>query len=126
MDKTEELINKLIEDEKEGRLSRGATEAVQMYRDGKKGFRTCSNRRFTAYELKTFLWDKEVKDFVKTIMSIGITRFVYTNTSTAVMDNLHLLEQEGCCIRGLAVMEKVEKGFFDEDKKGIEIEVSEW
>lgn len=123
MDKTEELINKLIEDEKEGKLPRGAAVAVWMYMDGKKGFHTRSNRRFTAYELKSFLWDKEVKDFVKTMMSIGITRFVYTNTSTAVMDNLHLLEQEGCCIRGLAVMEK---GFFDEDKKGIEIEVSEW
>lgn len=123
MDKTEELINKLLEDEKEGKLSGGAATAVQMYLNGKKGFHTRGNRRFTAYELKNFLWDKEVKDFVKTIMSIGITRFVYTNTSTAVMDNLHLLEQEGCCIRGLAVMEK---GFFDEDKKGIEIEVSEW
>ena len=123
MDKTEELINKLLEDEKGGRLSEGGAAAVQMYLNGKKGFRTRSNRRFTAHELKNFLWDKEVKDFVKTMMSIGITRFVYTNTSTAVMDNLHLLEQEGCCIRGLAVMEK---GFFYEDKKGIEIEVSEW
>ena len=123
MDKTEELINKLLEDEKGGRLSGGGAAAVQMYLNGKKGFRTRGNRRFTAYELKNFLWDKEVKDFVKTMMSIGITRFVYTNTSTAVMDNLHLLEQEGCCIRGLAVMEK---SFFDEDKKGIEIEVSEW
>lgn len=123
MDYTDETMKQMLEDEKEGKLSQGAASALQMWMNGKKGFRTRGNRRFTAYELKSFLWDKEVKDFVRTLMKVGITRFVYTNTSTAVMDNLHLLEQEGCCIRGLAVMEK---GFFDEDKKGIEIEVSEW
>lgn len=123
MDYTDETMKQMLEDEKEGKLSQGAFSALQMWMNGKKGFRTRSNRRFTAYELKSFLWDKEVKDFVQTLVKVGITRFVYTNTSTAVMDNLHLLEQEGCCIRGLAVMEK---GFFDEDKKGIEIEVSEW
>ncbi len=123
MDYTDETMKQMLEDEKEGKLSQGASSALQMWMNGKKGFRTRGNRRFTAYEMKNFLWDKEVKDFVQTLMKVGITRFVYTNTSTAVMDNLHLLEQEGCCIRGLAVMEK---GFFDEDKKGIEIEVSEW
>lgn len=123
MDYTDETMKQMLEDEKEGKLSQGASSALQMWMNGKKGFRTRSTRRFTAYELKNFLWDKEVKDFVKTLVKAGITRFVYTNTSTGVMGNLHLLEQEGCCIRGLAVMEK---GFFDEDKKGIEIEVSEW
>ncbi len=123
MDYTDETMKQMLEDEKEGKLSQGAASALQMWMNGKKGFHTRGNRRFTAYEMKSFLWDKEVKDFVQTLVKVGITRFVYTNTSTAVMDNLHLLEQEGCCIRGLAVMEK---GFFDEDKKGIEIEVSEW
>ena len=123
MDYTDETMKQMLEDEKEGKLSQGAASALQMWMNGKKGFHTRGNRRFTAYELKSFLWDKDVKDFVQTLVKTRITRFVYTNTSTAVMDNLHLLEQEGCCIRGLAVMEK---GFFDEDKKGIEIEVSEW
>lgn len=123
MDYTDETMKQMLEDEKEGRLSQGAASALQMWMNGKKGFHTRGNRRFTAYEMKSFLWDKDVKDFVQTLVKTGITRFVYTNTSTAVMDNLHLLEQEGCCIRGLAVMEK---GFFDENKKGIEIEVSEW
>lgn len=123
MDYTDETMKQMLEDEKEGKLSQGASSALQMWMNGKKGFHTRSNRRFTAYELKNFLWDKEVKDFVQTLVKVGITRFVYTNISTAVMSNLHLLEQEGCCIRGLAAMEK---GFFDEDKKGIEIEVSEW
>lgn len=123
MDKTEEIMRRLLGEEKEGKVTSGQASAVQMWANGKKGFRTRGNRRFTAYEMSGFLWDKDVKDFVKTLIEAGITRFVYTNTSTAVMDNLHLLEEEGCCIRGLAVMEK---GFFDEDKKGIEIEVPEW
>ena len=35
-----------------------------------------------------FLWEKEVTDFIETLRKAGIETFVYTNQSTAVMENL--------------------------------------
>lgn len=46
--------------------------------------------------LEDFLWEKEVKDFVNTLRQAGVKSFVYTNTSTAVMDNFHAFIENGC------------------------------
>lgn len=62
-------------------------------------------------EMDDFLWDKEVKDFVETLRKAGITTFIYTNQSTAMMDNLHDLVKEGCIMEGLWKKEKIERGF---------------
>lgn len=43
-----------------------------------------------------FLWDNEVSDFVNTLRQAGVKSFVYTNTSTAVMDNFHAFIENGC------------------------------
>ena len=65
-------------------------------------------------EMDDFLWDKEVSDFVETLRRAEIMNFVYTNQSTAMMDNLHDLEKEGCIMEGLCKREKIEKGFGEE------------
>lgn len=46
--------------------------------------------------LNDFLWDSEVSDFVNTLRQAGVKSFVYTNTSTAVMDNFHAFIENGC------------------------------
>lgn len=65
-------------------------------------------------EMDDFLWDKEVGDFVETLREAGIMSFVYTNQSTAMMDNLHDLEKEGCIMEGLCKREKIEKRLGEE------------
>jgi len=43
-----------------------------------------------------FLWEKEVADFIDALRKAGIDTFVYTNQSTAVMENLHPQRAVGC------------------------------
>lgn len=54
------------------------------------------------FTLNEFLWEKEIEDFVKTMKDAGVTEFVYTCTSTALMDNIHDLEAAGYKMTGLA------------------------
>jgi hypothetical protein len=66
-------------------------------------------------ELSDFLWDREVHDFIETMRNAGIKSFVFTNTSTAVMDNLHSFAEEGCTIDGLCIINET---------KGIRININ--
>lgn len=70
-------------------------------------------------EMDDFLWDREVSDFVKALREAGIMSFIYTNQSTAMMDNLHDFEKEGCIMEGLCKREEIERGFGQERVKEI-------
>ena len=58
-----------------------------------------------------FLWDKEVADFTCALRKAGFESFIYTNQSTAVMQNLHDLEAEGCKMQGLCKITQTERRF---------------
>ena len=45
-------------------------------------------------DLSDFLWEKEVKDFSDTLIAAGVTSFVIINQSTALMENIHQLEEQ--------------------------------
>ena len=62
-------------------------------------------------ELNDFLWDREVEDFIKALKSAGIKTFIYTNQSTAVMENIHAFEQAGCRMDGLCKISRTERRF---------------
>ena len=66
-------------------------------------------------EMDDFLWDKEVKDFISALREAGITSFVYTNQSTAVMENLHAFAAEGCTLAGLCTITRRENRWGDEE-----------
>ena len=55
------------------------------------------------------LWDKEVHDFVETLREAGIETFTMTNASTALMDNMHALVDEGCTFLGLCKVVSTER-----------------
>ncbi len=57
-------------------------------------------------EMSDFLWEKEAEDFIATLRKAWISSFVYTNTSTAVMENIHDLAHSGCRLDGLCTIEK--------------------
>ena len=57
-------------------------------------------------EMNDFCWDYEVHDFINAFRKAGIETFVYTNTSSSVMENLHLFVKEGCEMLGLCTITK--------------------
>ena len=73
------------------------------------------SRKETELEMDDFLWDKEVRDFLETLRSAGIETFVYTNQSTAVMENLHAFAAEGCTMLGLCTITRQESRWGEEE-----------
>ena len=62
-----------------------------------------------------FLWEKEVHDFVAALREAGFSSFVYTNQSTAVMENLHQFAAEGCRLEGLCTITRKETRWGEEE-----------
>lgn len=74
-------------------------------------------------EFSDLLWDREVADFVDTLRKAGITVFVYTGKSTALMENIHQLAAEGCTMTGLYT--RIKKEFWGETEiQGIRFSVN--
>ena len=72
-------------------------------------------RKETELEMDDFLWEKEVRDFLETLRGAGIETFVYTNQSTAVMENLHAFAAEGCTMLGLCTITRQESRWGEEE-----------
>ncbi len=73
------------------------------------------SRKEDELEMDDFLWDKEVGDFIEALRSAGIETFVYTNQSTAVMENLHAFAAAGCTMMGLCTITRQESRWGDEE-----------
>lgn len=54
-----------------------------------------------------------------TLRKAGFTEFVYTNQSTAVMENLHQLAAQGCRMEGLCAIIRHETRWGDEEPTEI-------
>ena len=73
------------------------------------------SRKEDELEMDDFLWEQEVKDFIDTLRQAGIATFVYTNQSTAVMENLHAFAAQGCTMTGLCTITRQETRWGDEE-----------
>ena len=82
-------------------LSQGACKAYRAWVSS-------LSRQEDELEMDDFLWEKEVHDFVEALRGAGIDTFVYTNQSTAVMENLHAFAAEGCAMTGLCMITRHE------------------
>ena len=80
-----------------------------------RAWATSISRQEDELEMDDFLWDKEVSDFVETLRSAGIKTFVYTNQSTAVMENLHAFAAAGCVMTGLCTITRRENRWGEEE-----------
>ena len=80
-----------------------------------RAWATSISRQEDELEMDDFLWDKEVSDFVETLRSAGIETFVYTNQSTAVMENLHAFAAAGCTMTGLCTITRRENRWGEEE-----------
>ena len=77
------------------------------------------SRQEDEVEMDDFLFDNEVRDFVDTLRRAGIQTFVYTNQSTAVMENLHAFAAEGCAMHDLCTITRRETRWGDEEPAEI-------
>ncbi len=73
------------------------------------------SRKEDEVEMEDFLWETEVHDFIDTLRRASIQTFVYTNQSTAVMENLHAFAAEGCTMDGLCTITRHEDRWGDEE-----------
>lgn len=89
-------------------FSQGANKAYRVWASS-------VGRQEEEVEMDDFLWDREVADFVDTLRKAGFSSFVYTNQSTAVMENLHQFAAQGCRMEGLCVILRHENRWGDEE-----------
>ncbi len=73
------------------------------------------SRKEDEVEMDDFLWEQDVADFVNALREAGIATFVYTNQSTACMENLHQLAAAGCTMQGLCTITRHENRWGDEE-----------
>lgn len=71
-------------------------------------------------QLDDFLWDREVENFSEALKAAGISEFIYTNKSTALMDNLHDLVACGWKLIGPVAFEKEDRWGDKESIRGIQ------
>ena len=93
-------------------FEQGACKAYRAFMDSVR-------RKEDELELDDFLWETEVKDFVDTLRGAGIRSFVFTNQSTAVMGNLHLLVSAGCDLLGPCKITRTENCWGDEEQTEV-------
>jgi len=71
-----------------------------------KAFRAWEYSEGDEVEMSDFCWEREVDDFVKTLCKAGLDSFVFTNQSTAVMENIHQFVAAGCTLEGPCTLVK--------------------
>ena len=86
------------------------------------GWKYTIENELDIFTLNDFIWDKDVKDFARTLKEAGVKEFIYTCTSTALMDNIHDLEANGFKMVGLWETKKKNIWGDDEIKRGLRFE----
>ena len=71
------------------KLSRGTLEAYWTYEFN-------LNHNSSEFECNELPWTTDMSDFVKTMREAGVETIAITETSTALLENLHKLEELGC------------------------------
>ena len=80
-----------------------------------RAWKTSIQRQEDEVEMDDYLWEKEVAGFIDALRKAGIRTFVYTNQSTAVMENLHQFAAAGCRMDGLCTITRTESRWGDEE-----------
>lgn len=65
------------------------------------------------------LWEREVHDFITTLRKAEVETFVFTCQSTALMENMHWFEMEGCRLVGLCKVKTGNTRYDFETKKYV-------
>ena len=85
------------------KLRRGTLEAYWTYEFN-------LNHNSSEFECNELPWTTDMSDFVKTMREAGIETIAVTETSTALLENLHKLANQGCTIEEFAKKQGEEHG----------------
>ena len=89
-------------------FSAGAMNAYRAWQE------TTSNES-SCFEVSDLPWAKDAHDFITTLKEAGITEFAITDSSTSLMELLHVLaDEEGCRMLGLCKVIRSEKRWGEE------------
>lgn len=112
---------KAFEDSKEEARKRGHEALMEWYDNGpnkpeypltggqSKAWRMWYRNEREEMNFDDFVWEKEAKDFIDTLRAAGVKTFTFTNTSTALMENMHWFQQNGCTLMGLCEVEETDE-----------------
>ena len=67
--------------------------------------------------LMTFPGKKDAHDFVACLREAGVSEFIITDKSTGLMDVLHALGKEGCEMKGLCEVKRIENNWGEDETK---------
>ena len=88
--------------------SRGTLEAYWTYEFN-------LNHNSSEFECNELPWTTDMSDFVKTMREAGVKTIAVTETSTALLENLHKLANQGCTIESLCKVSRSD--IWDKDKE---------
>lgn len=93
-------------------ISQGACKAYRAWE-------TSIKRQEDELEMDDFLWEAEIENFIDALRKAGFESFVFTNQSTAVMENLHSFAKAGCKMEGLCTITRKECRWGEEETREI-------
>lgn len=107
-------VMKCIDEEEklEVPITNGEWKALEMvaYSEGKE------------YVLSNFLYENEVEDFCESLKKSGVESFIFTNHSTALIENIHDFINNGLEFAGVVDVEK-KRGRHTDIVKGLRFSV---
>ena len=80
--------------ERNEKISHGAGYAYRAYLD------TCNNSNSEELIVNDLPFENDMSDFVETLRGAGLTTVLITDASTALLRNLHQLDELGCRFDG--------------------------
>jgi hypothetical protein len=66
------------------------------------------------YEISDIVWEQHLPEIADVIRKAGIDTIIVTDRSTALMGTLHGFAEQGFIMRGLDVIERIEKRYGEE------------
>ena len=99
------------------RVGRGVQAALEAYS-------FTLSRKSSEFECNDLPWTTNMVDFVKALREAGLETIVVTETSTALLENLHKLAAQGCTVEGLCTVTRPDFWGKPEDVPGIRVRIS--
>ena len=119
-DKKQEIVNTHGWDSPEMEAWKSESEALMdpFTRGEWKALITMTHCEKEELEMSDFCWEDEPEDFIATLRKAGLKTFITTDSSTALMENIHAYIAAGCTLEGPVTVEK-ETWFGTEKKQGL-------
>lgn len=99
------------------KIGRGTQAALEAYS-------FTINRQSSEFECNDLPWTTDMSDFVKTLREAGLETIAVTETSTALLENLHKLAAQGCTVEGLCTVTRPDFWDKPQDVPGIRVRIN--